>query len=364
VSSNVPTGGLTAMIKMTTTTTPADLDVDFFRVWEDDNVTVAENASMLQQKPLDLKTQSNIALGYDVENAYPVGTVMALVSEHGKKKVVPAQKSGTVLGVVTEDMGLTLGQQGKDRLPLASFGRALVRVMPSSDIAPGDLITVSSTPGVADKATVSGFVLGRALQAVSVGEEKAILVVLQISWQNVNNQFVIEPFAQAENTLQSADGAGGNEFVSGFLINQKSSGNLLQLQQNGMDRFVIDNAGSVSIATEITDSKKHVLKVENKKQVLFKITAGGVAHIHTKILVGKDTAGVVRVPPGQNTAHVSFTTPYESTPIVILTPVGNLRVKYTVSNPLPDGFDVQIEDSRGEEIILNWLVIGEIKAEE
>ena len=69
------------------------------------------------------------------------------------------RKDHTVLGVISTKPGLTLGGEdlvGKSGIPvfLALAGRVPVMVSDENGpIRPGDLLTTSSTPGVAMKAT-------------------------------------------------------------------------------------------------------------------------------------------------------------------------------------------------------------------
>ena len=74
----------------------------------------------------------------------------------------------TILGVVSTNPGVLLGQKEIEDISssraVALSGRVPVKVSTENGpIAPGDLLTSSSTPGVAMKATRAGYVIGRAL---------------------------------------------------------------------------------------------------------------------------------------------------------------------------------------------------------
>ena len=76
-----------------------------------------------------------------------------------------------LLGVVSTSPAITIGGTGgvgKWMVPVALVGRVPVKVSnENGPIAPGDLLTSSSTPGAAMKATKAGYVIGRALTGFS-----------------------------------------------------------------------------------------------------------------------------------------------------------------------------------------------------
>jgi hypothetical protein len=79
----------------------------------------------------------------------------------------------------------------KDKTPIISAGEVMVRVSSQNgNIQVGDFITSSSTPGIGEKATDNGYVLGRAVQNYSSNNPKAtglILVTLQPHFAQITN---------------------------------------------------------------------------------------------------------------------------------------------------------------------------------
>jgi len=68
------------------------------------------------------------------------------------------------------------------RAPLALSGRVPCKVSAENGpIRPGDLLTVSSTPGHAMRASEPGTVIGTALQSLDEGEGR-ILVLANLGW--------------------------------------------------------------------------------------------------------------------------------------------------------------------------------------
>jgi hypothetical protein len=81
-----------------------------------------------------------------------------------------------IVGVLGERPILVFGKKTTTSLPVISYGEALVKVSTQNGkIKRGDFITSSNKPGVGQKATESGFVLGKALQDFDK-EEGLILV--------------------------------------------------------------------------------------------------------------------------------------------------------------------------------------------
>jgi len=81
-----------------------------------------------------------------------------------------------IVGVLGEKPILVFGKKTTTSLPVISYGEALVKVSTQNGkIKRGDFITSSNKPGVGQKATQSGFALGKALQDFDK-EEGLILV--------------------------------------------------------------------------------------------------------------------------------------------------------------------------------------------
>jgi hypothetical protein len=81
-----------------------------------------------------------------------------------------------IVGVLGERPILVFGKKTTTSLPVISYGEALVKVSTQNGkIKRGDFITSSNKPGVGQKATETGFVLGKALQDFDK-EEGLILV--------------------------------------------------------------------------------------------------------------------------------------------------------------------------------------------
>jgi hypothetical protein len=92
--------------------------------------------------------------------------------------------AGIVAGANGVGSGVRLGTDRFD-LDVALAGRVYCRVEATqAGVAPGDLLTTSSIPGHAMKATdyelAQGAILGKAMESVEVGESRLILVLVTL----------------------------------------------------------------------------------------------------------------------------------------------------------------------------------------
>jgi hypothetical protein len=98
-----------------------------------------------------------------------------------------------ILGVVGEKPILVFGKETTSTLPIVSYGKTLVRVSNrNGKIKKGDYITSSNRPGVGQKATESGFVIGRALEDFDK-EEGLIQVFVNIQYLNIEKGITPKP---------------------------------------------------------------------------------------------------------------------------------------------------------------------------
>lgn len=85
-----------------------------------------------------------------------------------------------IYGVVTDSPPVSFTSEDLPGAPLAvQTGDVIIRVNSANgNISAGDLVTTSTTPGVAQKATVNGFVIGTALEDYSSDDPNAVGEIL------------------------------------------------------------------------------------------------------------------------------------------------------------------------------------------
>ncbi len=103
------------------------------------------------------------------------GTILSAGKDKGAVRTDLPYDS-QILGVVSSDAAIILNSTNSENgVPVISTGTVYVLVTSSEgDIKKGDLLTSSTTPGVAAKATKEGYVLGSALENYSNKDTKKI----------------------------------------------------------------------------------------------------------------------------------------------------------------------------------------------
>jgi hypothetical protein len=86
-----------------------------------------------------------------------------------------------IFGVVVRDPAISFEANQPNSRPVVSEGKVFMRVSTiNGKIKKGDLLTTSTIPGVGEKATESGFIIGTALEDYSSNNPGMILVVLNV----------------------------------------------------------------------------------------------------------------------------------------------------------------------------------------
>jgi hypothetical protein len=94
-----------------------------------------------------------------------------IVKAEGELVKAAKRYDNNLFGVVVKQAIITFGKDEEGSRPIVTSGPALVRVNADyEEIKKGDYITSSENGGIGQKATASGFVIGRALEGLSEGE--------------------------------------------------------------------------------------------------------------------------------------------------------------------------------------------------
>jgi hypothetical protein len=157
--------------------------------------------------------------GFDYAEDYPTndtslspGEIVA-VDPGNAGYVKRADSTSAALGIISENPGFDLKQTADKAInatyvPVALNGRVPVKVSTENgEIKPGDLLTVSSTPGVAMKATRPGFVIARALEGYAANDTSAvgkIIVFVNLTWADPSVQLTASGDLNIANTLPTA----------------------------------------------------------------------------------------------------------------------------------------------------------------
>ena len=124
---------------------------------------------------------------YAQENGITPGTIVQLAGGASQISKSQGAYSDKILGIASTKPGQVIGENDGtgQAVPVALTGRVPVRVTAKNgDIKPGDYLTSSDVPGVAQLATKSGYTIGKALTAYSGSDEGTVVVFVENGyWQ-------------------------------------------------------------------------------------------------------------------------------------------------------------------------------------
>lgn len=150
------------------------------------------------------EVSSGIATYIQIAGKTQAGDIVDLSNTGYKLASTPYDPS--VFGVIAENPSVSFENTNiKDTKPVISTGKVYVLVTTSNGpIHKGDLISASTTPGVGQKATQDGYVLGTAVQDYTASDKKAtgrILVVLNITFNATSGQVKQNLLSSFQNAL-------------------------------------------------------------------------------------------------------------------------------------------------------------------
>ncbi len=240
-------------------------------------------------------TSTDLAENYsdysgDIEN----GDVVAIDQNHQSPAIVKTgeQYQSTLVGVISESPGLLLtdiNENGGTKLvnpkPVALAGRVPVKVSTQNgNIVSGDLLTSSTIPGVAMKATKPGSTLGQALTGFS-GEGVGKVTVFVGVGRNIDSSPT--PIAPP--------------VVDPLVISNQS-----QLWLESQDGLTFSKKAEFKGGTVFQFLSEFFENVIFKKNVVFE----------GKPTLNQDTAGFAKIIKGQKKVDVSFNEDFPMDPIV------------------------------------------------
>jgi len=136
-----------------------------------------------------------------------IGDIISQTEEGLFRSNIPYDAN--IIGVVGETPILVFGKPTTTTLPIVSFAETLVKATNiNGEIKKGDFITSSNNPGIGQKATQSGIVLGRAMEDFNQ-EEGLITVFVDIQYANIS----VEKFTLGGIVTEIMSGLGRPENV-------------------------------------------------------------------------------------------------------------------------------------------------------
>ena len=140
-----------------------------------------------------------VSFGSDIASSYPVVDQQAvpgdiLISTANGIERAAAEYDQRLFGVLTETAAVILRSADPANKPVVRSGITMVNVINvNGPIKKGDYITSSATPGKGEKATISGYVVGQALEDSPAGSGQGpggtyqIAVAMRMEYAEISN---------------------------------------------------------------------------------------------------------------------------------------------------------------------------------
>ena len=185
-----------------------------------------------------------------------------ILSKQGDKLLRSAKPyDENMIGVIVEDPSVVLNKASETTKPVVAYGEVLVNVNDSNgQIKQGDLVTSSTRAGEGQKATSSGFILGRAMGDLQ-GSQGQIRVFVNIQYQQNSTAPTVGGFFNVLTTsLENPENVpdflryllalivGGGAFLIGFFSFARSLRNGVEaIGRNPLARSAIQLAMAMNL---------------------------------------------------------------------------------------------------------------------
>jgi hypothetical protein len=379
-------------------------------------------------------TLSDYAERYPVKDDVGFGDVVTMSGEYKFDKsgteVPVMEKSsipyGDAIGIVSDNYSdfSSIGDNydGSIKvLPIALVGRVPVKVsLENGPIKQGDYLTVSSTPGVAMKATKAGYVLGKAMADYDGSTGNTVLVFVKTTWyqpnalaiftdvSNLHVQFVQADNATISGTLNVGRIIAGKidgldildnrvtnleTLVASVLSAATGSAELATASASLPPALTLDSLNVAGLATVSGDfNVKGNGFIQGALNVLDNITTNnllvsqfayfindvvfkGNVRFNSTPTFSSDTAGFAVVKKDSNSVQINFDQEYVNTPVVTasiaLDKVGddasqkqleeailNGNISYIITQRTTKGFVIKLSKPAAEDINFSWVALS------
>lgn len=270
-----------------------------------------------------------------------VATVDGLFTTKAWVEKSTAAYARSVIGVISTQPNQLYADnvfsEAENPRPVTLAGRVPVKVSTQNGaIQTGDLLTSSSIPGVAMKATQPGMVLGQALSGFDGSDIGTVITFIAPFYFDPTT--VVDPDGNV--TVQR--GAATTTLLvdavtTASIINQQGSGDLLQLQTDGVNRLLVQNDGAFSLNVLTTDMTLPVFSVQNADTTLLTLNAQGDLALRGVLVIENDSfAGSIDT-DATGEARIDFEYSLGTgKPVVQLTAEGEMPVHAQVLRLLQD----------------------------
>ncbi len=351
----------------------------------------------------------NTWTNFDYAESFPItgdaeaGDVMIIDPDRDWRIKRSTGEEGVVAGIISTSPGFLAGS-GEGHQPLALEGVVPCKVDADyGAIYRGSLLALSNTPGYAKRAGENdGNIVGIALENLDSGQG-LIKVMVKVqnrpmtvsqAIQGASNQDILssESNVEVDQLTDSAQISPNQEQILGPQTGELGTQNLntsklaRSLQGGESSDWFADQdlkvksleiavdlkvLGATTLATlEVSDSAvfKGEVKIlslatfEGELVVKKAATFEGDVKVEgllesDKLKLGKDSKGKATILAGSQNIRVSFSVPYQETPVINTTPLADPASTFWVSNITKQGFVINLSEPAKSDIIFNWIVV-------
>jgi hypothetical protein len=235
-----------------------------------------------------------------------------------------------ILGIVSTSPAAVYGDEifapSENPRPIALVGRVPVKVSnENGEVQAGDYLTSSTTPGKAMKATRPGMVIGQALSS-SLGSGNVVVFVNPM-YYDPTVQITEDGTVQLQRNTATTELVANTDTQAAYIVKQQGSGDILQLQQNDVTRFLVKNDGSTIISGNANTTPTSLLVVKADEQEVLTVNSRGDLDTQGVIVMRDNNFAGSIATLADGTAEITFT--YDlgtGKPVIQLTPESEVPV--------------------------------------
>ncbi len=310
---------------------------------------------------------TDVAENYsDLNNNLGAGDVVSLEGNTPRAITkATSTNNSAVIGIISTDPGFTLSgiddSNGGTNLinpkPVALSGRVPVKIDPNSDpIAIGDFLTASDTPGMAKKATASGYTIAKALETWNPGGASKIEVFVNLTYYNGSmanlsgsSVDLIQRVTALENSMISVKAITDSFNTAGSTT---STSNIFEVQ-NTLSAIKFTSASNTDLTMQIATSGKSFKIIDAGNTTLFSIDSNGKITIKQG---ANSSVGSATLPAGQTEVQISNTSVTDNSNINI-TPRELVLVRVKSVTP-GVGFTLEVDKILSTDAVFDYLIIN------
>ena len=289
----------------------------------------------------------------------------------GVKKSVKAYDPNT-FGIISTAPGLTTGtldDPGAIPVQVALSGRVPVKVnTENGPIKFGDLLTASSTPGVAMRATKAGQVIGQAMSEYSGDGIGKVMAFVKTDYGTGSKIADLLPEGLVTEGSDAPVIDNNKIILSQFIAEKGILETSVNLSEISTDRLM---AGLEIITPTLVADTVEVNTITSSTGE--SITIGSPVEFSVPPLFNKDTAGFALMKQGSNKVEITFENPYVAQPVVSanitfedgdnLTDAQadeffNQNIQILTTNKTQNGFTIRLNKNAPRDIRLSWTAFA------